>query len=135
MSDSERIASLMALANDDLQAARLLLASVPRQAAYHLQQAAEKIVKALLVREGVDPGRIHQVGRLARELPSTHPLQKPLLEIDRLTVYGTAMRYPQASGHVPKSPSASQLSKDLKTVSALFAAACRHLKLTDDHAR
>ncbi len=114
MSDSERIASLMALANDDLQAARLLLASVPRQAAYHLQQAAEKIVKALLVREGVDPGRIHQIGRLARELPSSHPLQKPLLEIDRLTVYGTAMRYPQASGHVPKSPSASQLSKDLK---------------------
>jgi len=40
----------MALADDDLQAARLLLASVPRQAAYHLQQAAEKIVKALLVR-------------------------------------------------------------------------------------
>ena len=95
MSDSERTASLMALADDDLQAVRLLLASVPRQAAYHLQQAAEKIVKALLVREGVDPGRIHQVGRLARELPSTHPLQKPLLEIDRLTaaVFRCATRW------------------------------------------
>lgn len=40
MSETGRIEALLALAGDDLRAAELLLSGVPRQAAYHLQQAA-----------------------------------------------------------------------------------------------
>jgi hypothetical protein len=31
---------------------------MPRQAAFFIQQAAEKIGKAMLVRDGIDPARI-----------------------------------------------------------------------------
>jgi HEPN domain-containing protein len=40
----------------------LLKSGVPRQAAFFLQQAAEKIGKSLLIREGIDPARIHAIG-------------------------------------------------------------------------
>jgi HEPN domain-containing protein len=55
MSDADRTAAFLALAGEDLEAARLLKFGVPRQAAFFVQQAAEKIGKALLIREGVDP--------------------------------------------------------------------------------
>jgi HEPN domain-containing protein len=62
MSDADRTAAFLALAREDLEAARLLKVGVPRQAAFFLQQAAEKIGKALLIRDGIDPGRIHPSG-------------------------------------------------------------------------
>ena len=129
MSDDDRIKALMALASDDLRSAELLLERVPRLAAYHLQQAAEKIAKALLVHDGVDPQRVHQIGRLAHELGSGHPLRPRLLELDRLTVYGTEMRYPQPSGRLPKPPGEDGLRKDAEAVSALHKAARAYLKL------
>jgi hypothetical protein len=42
MSDADRVASFLALAQEDLKAARLLKAGVPRQAAFFLQQAAQR---------------------------------------------------------------------------------------------
>lgn len=46
MSDADRIAAIMRLAEEELAAARLLSATAPRQAAYFLQQAAEKTERA-----------------------------------------------------------------------------------------
>lgn len=128
MSEAKRIKALLALASDDLRSAELLVAGVPRQAAYHLQQAVEKVVKALLVREGVDPDRIHQIGRLAHELGAAHPLRAELLKLDRLTVYATAMRYPQPSGRLVAAPSPDRLRKDLKDVLELYASARAYLE-------
>jgi HEPN domain-containing protein len=71
MSDADRIASFVA--QEDLEAVRLLKVGVPRKAAFFLQQAAEKIGKAMLIRDGIDPGRIHAIGKLAAELSDGHP--------------------------------------------------------------
>jgi HEPN domain-containing protein len=102
MSDADRTAAFLALAGEDLEAARLLKFGVPRQAAFFVQQAAEKIGQALLIREGVDPARIHAIGRLAAELPETHPLRSELMALDRLSVYATATRYPSPAGRLPR---------------------------------
>ncbi len=41
-------------------------------AAYHCQQAAEKLVKAVLISAGVDPPRWHNIHDLIDLLPSDH---------------------------------------------------------------
>ena len=120
MSDPDRIAAFLALAREDLEAARLLELGVPRQAAFFLQQAAEKIGKALLVREGVDPARIHAIGRLAAELPETHPLKFELMALDRLSVYATAMRYPSPTGKLPPAPDPQIIEAEIHAVADLL---------------
>ena len=53
------VAGYLAAVADDLDAARRLAAPpANRLAAYHLQQAAEKLVKAVLVHRKIHPGQI-----------------------------------------------------------------------------
>jgi len=120
MSDADRIAAFLALAREDLEAAGLLKIGVPRQAAFFLQQAAEKIGKSLLIREGVDPARIHAIGRLAAELPETHPLRPELMALDRLSVYATATRYPSPTGKVPRAPEPDVIASEIQAVARLL---------------
>jgi HEPN domain-containing protein len=120
MSDADRVAAFQALAREDLEAARLLKIGVPRQAAFFLQQAAEKIGKSLLIREGIDPARIHAIGRLAAELPDTHPLKSELLALDRLSVYATATRYPSPTGKLSRAPKREVIEREIQAVSALL---------------
>lgn len=87
----------LAIADVDLKAARNCLRGpepTTKAAAYHCQQAAEKLVKAALVAEGIHPPRSHNIGALVDLLPSGHPLRLPLSELERLTVYAVAYRYP-----------------------------------------
>lgn len=113
----------MALAEEDLEAARLLKVAVPRQTAFFLQQAAEKVGKALLIRDGVDPGRIQAIGKLAAELSDAHPLKAHLLALDRLSVYATATRYPSPTGRLPRVPDQARLESEIGAVSDLLARA------------
>jgi HEPN domain-containing protein len=48
------------MSDEDLAGAKLLLGSVTRLARYHVQQGAEKAVKALFEYRGLNPGREHQ---------------------------------------------------------------------------
>jgi HEPN domain-containing protein len=120
MSDADRVAAFLALAREDLEAASLLKVGVPRQAAFFLQQAAEKIGKSLLIREGVDPARIHAIGRLAAELPETHPLRLELMALDRLSVYATATRYPSPTGKLPRAPEREVIASEIQAVAGLL---------------
>jgi HEPN domain-containing protein len=120
MSDANRVAAFLVLAGEDLEAARLLKVGVPRQAAFFLQQAAEKIGKALLIREGVDPARIHAIGRLAAELPDAHPLKSDLMALDRLSVYATATRYPSPTGSLSRAPEQGVLESEIRVIAALL---------------
>jgi HEPN domain-containing protein len=129
MSDAERVASFLTLAREDLEAARLLKVSVSRQAAFFLQQAVEKIGKALLIREGIDPARVHAIGKLAAELPESHPLRAKLMVLDRLSVYATATRYPSPtqSCRVHRTqPSSRQRSTPCPTCSSRPYPSSRH---------
>lgn len=58
------------------------------------QQAAEKAVKALLIEKGIDFPRTHDVLRLVRLLPEGLLPQQDEDEVDRLSGWAVAGRYP-----------------------------------------
>ena len=87
---------------EDLAAARRLLPNLPRPAAYHLQQAAQKLAKAVLVEAGIVPvPRSHDVGYLAGLLPAGHALAAALAGLADLTEFNIAARYPVGEDLVP----------------------------------
>jgi hypothetical protein len=83
---------------EDLEAARRLTEGVPRASAFHLQQAAEKLVKALLAAE-----RIH-VG-------TAHDWKADLAELDYLSRFATAYRHPSPSGRIAPPPERAVLDQ------------------------
>lgn len=63
-------------------------------AAYHCQQAAEKLAKAVLVQDGIGFPKTHDIAALVGLLPDDHRLKKALGSLEKLTPYGIAYRYP-----------------------------------------
>ncbi|ABD90424.1 HEPN domain-containing protein [Rhodopseudomonas palustris] len=99
MSSNDPI-SWLELAKCDATAARRLLlppASV-QQAAYFVQQAAEKAAKARLIDRGIafprHGGRGHDLVALAELLPGDDALKAAFAEISVITPWATAFRYP-----------------------------------------
>jgi HEPN domain-containing protein len=105
---------------EDLEVARKLLADHPRQGAFHLQQSAEKLPKAVLVVEGLSAPRIHQIGALAALLPAEHPWRPDLAALDRLSSNATAWRYPNPDGGLPTTPSQTELTRSWQEITDLL---------------
>ncbi len=94
---SEAAAAWLAVVDDDLrQVVNNLHGPLPSLAgaAYHCQQAAEKLVKAVLVESRIPFSKTHDIGALAGLLPENHPLKAKLATLAKLTPYGVAYRYP-----------------------------------------
>jgi len=95
--EPDEVKPWLAVVERDLRAARNCLFGpepTTEAAAYHCQQAAEKLVKAALVSQGLAVPFSHDLRLLLKQLPQTWPL-KPLLQpLARLTPYATAYRYP-----------------------------------------
>lgn len=104
---------------EDLAAARQLARTVPRASAFHLQQAAEKLVKAILSSEGVHAGLEHSIGQLVAKLPDGHEWKADLVELDILTQFGTAFRYPTERGRVAHPPERSVLDRYAALIASL----------------
>lgn len=112
-------------AEEDLAAARRLLPDLARAAAYHLQQAAEKLAKAELARGGTVPvPRTHDIGYLAGLLPPGHPLAASLAALAGLTEFSVAARYPVAGEPAPP-PDPDDLSRRAEMVEELLLGARR----------
>ena len=98
----------LAVAEADRRAVRLCLAADPPEAgiaAYHCQQAAEKLIKALLVLADIPFGRVHDLARLGDLAAARYPaLQSLLARIGRMTVWGYAYRYPALEDTAEPSP-------------------------------
>ncbi len=92
----------LAKADDDIRVASLTLAAVPPMpdpAAFHCQQAVEKIIKALLVAAAVTAPRSHDIEMLAEKAAPFYPaLEQQMLSFARLTEWLTASRYPDLGG-------------------------------------
>lgn len=92
------IMAWLAKANGDLIMARRAMAGELQlcdQACYHSQQAAEKVLKALLVASGKKAPRTHDLVALVHLLIPVHGSLSDLLEpAAELTKYSTAPRYP-----------------------------------------
>jgi len=69
---------------------------------FHAQQAAEKLLKALLSEFGIPFPRTHNL-RLLMDLlaDAGHPLPSSLADLDLLTAYGTLFRYEDLPGETP----------------------------------
>ncbi|WP_168220339.1 HEPN domain-containing protein [Azospirillum thermophilum] len=63
-------------------------------AAYHCQQAAEKLVKALLLAADIHPPKTHDIEALVDRLPNGHPLLPLIAPLGRFTEFVTSARYP-----------------------------------------
>ncbi len=105
------VAGYFQLLREDLAAARQLFTGVPRAAAFHLQQAAEKLVKAILSAEGIHVGADHDIGQLIGKLPSDHDWRQDLAELDYLSRFATAFRYPSPSGRIAPAPDRTELER------------------------
>lgn len=82
----------------------------------------------MLIRDGIDPGRIHAIGKLAAELSDGHPLKSELMALDRLSVYATMTRYPSPTGKLPRAPDPAVIEVDISAVADLLDRARTHLE-------
>ena len=84
-------------ADEDLRLAERILADIDfsASAAFHCQQAAEKMAKAVLVAFRADYPRIHDIAELGREVAVIHPdLGQQIADLSGLTDWYITSRYP-----------------------------------------
>jgi HEPN domain-containing protein len=108
----------------DLDAGRRLIAEpANRMAAFHLQQAAEKLVKAVRLSRGVRLTAEHSIELLVEELGQDDPWHAKLIALEPLSVYATTFRYPSPSGKRKDGLSSDEVLRWIKTIAALCAEA------------
>jgi HEPN domain-containing protein len=114
--------AFLELAKRDIEAARLLVGKTGHtgQAAAFTQQAAEKMVKAVLAAEGLAVPASHQIGVLIEPLPIDHEWKAEFAAFDRFTPYATKFRYPTPSGKIPPDPSSAAIKMDIEALAALL---------------
>lgn len=117
---ARRLAALVTAAVRDIGAAHRLLPDMPDQAIFHVQQAAEKLTRAVCEREGIAVGRTHSIGQAAAMLPDGHVFKEDLLGLDNLSAAATAWRYPSPGGWFPAIPDQSDVAAALAGVEALL---------------
>lgn len=108
-------------ANEDAKAVRLLLSSsLNSLAAFHVQQATEKTLKALLTAEAQDVRRIHDVAALA-DLARVHwpDLVRDPFPLVPVNDWYIRTRYP---GIEDDTPAVSEIQEALATVETLMRA-------------
>jgi HEPN domain-containing protein len=111
--------SWLAFADKDRQTCEYIKESPGLRAiaAFHVQQMIEKSLKAILVCQGQNPPRIHDLVRLAALV--TAAVGKSVInadELERINQYYTFSRYPQAfEMDATEEPSAAELTSMVST--------------------
>jgi HEPN domain-containing protein len=114
MSAELLIANYLRIAAEDLEGARLLAASQNRNAIYLCQQAAEKVIRAVVTSEGPDKhaGPRHDLAEMVDLIRDGNPLKRSLRAIEHLSQYATTFRYPVTSSRtkrIKSGPSTQEL--------------------------
>jgi HEPN domain-containing protein len=130
MSDTDRQAAReeaqrwWAVAIDDVRVAQACLAlepPSPGNSAYHCQQAAEKVMKGLLVAAGIGFRKTHDLDELADKAGPHYPKLAPALDQCRpLSSWCTDYRYPPEDDSPP--PSEQEIREAIKVLSGLLEA-------------
>ncbi len=128
MSAELHIANALRLARDDLEAARLLFQADNRNDAYHAQQAAEKMLLALLTSEGIRAERrdAHRIDVLRDLLPDADPFKSRFSRLTYLTVFATTYRYPKDAGRIPMRAERDQLEEALTLLEQILIDLAAH---------
>jgi HEPN domain-containing protein len=114
MSAELLIANLLRVASEDLDAAKLLAEAGNRNAVYLCEQAAEKVIRAVVTSEGQHAGIKHDLAEIVDMVPDDNPLKADLRAVEHLARYATAFRYPVSSSRTKRilpAPSDPELSK------------------------
>ncbi len=115
------VANFLRIADEDLRGARLLAASDNRNAIYLCEQAAEKIIRAIVTSEGHHAGIKHDLAEIVDLVPDDNPLKPGLRAIEHLSQYATAYRYPVSSSktkRIPRPPTPEELRDALENTAA-----------------
>jgi HEPN domain-containing protein len=123
----------LAIGDQDIAAARpCLSASLPLAAiaAYHCQQAVEKVAKALLVAAGTPFPKTHELAALSTLAGPLYPaLAAMLAALEPITVWGFAYRYPpEEEGEAAPSP--AEIAHRLDDIEASSQAAATAVRGT-----
>lgn len=121
MANPRRVRALLDMAEEDLGAARVLLEFSTRSARYHVQQSAEKAIKALLEHRGKNPGREHRFEFLAEMLPDVDAWRSRIQALDVLSPAATTHRYPTAEGRIIRPPARDHVQREIALVEVLIA--------------
>jgi HEPN domain-containing protein len=106
------IANMLRVANEDLEGAKLLASANNRNAVYLCEQAAEKIIRAIVTSEAKHAGVRHELAEMVDLIPDENTLKPLLRKIEHLSQYATAYRYPVSSSRtkrIPRPPDAAEL--------------------------
>jgi HEPN domain-containing protein len=120
MANPRRVHALLDMADEDLAGARALVGISTRLARYHVQQSAEKAVKALLEQRDLNPGREHRFESLAEMLPLDDSWRPRIQSLDALSPAATSHRYPTAEGRVMQPPGLDLVEREIAAVAALI---------------
>jgi HEPN domain-containing protein len=123
MSVEKRVLAFLQLAEEDVNAAELLLAGKNRYAAYHLQQATEKLIKAVLLARRGEAGVEHRIETLLERLPGEDSWRVRLSPFEIYSAYATTFRYPTPGGRIPQDPGEEDVRRDALALRGLLAAA------------
>lgn len=123
------IANLLRIAAEDLAAARQLAATNNRNAVYMCEQAAEKVIRAVLTSEGKHAGIKHQLDAMIDLVPDENPLKPTLRGIEHLAAYATSYRYPTSVGRIVQSPTPVSLTASIAGVAATIDRAAAHFEV------
>ena len=111
-----RVAAFFTTIAEDLEAVDALTSLGNRLAAYHMQQALEKLTKAALLSQGIEAGIEHRLDVLLRRLPDGDACRTRLWPLRGYSTYATAFRYPTPGGRLVDAPPREQLAGDLKAL-------------------
>jgi HEPN domain-containing protein len=121
---SDVVAGWLAVVDDDLrQVVNNLDGPMPSLsgAAYHCQQAAEKLTKALLVEAKIVFPKTHDIAALIGLLPAEHRLKERLKSLEKLTPYGVAYRYPSEDDwEVPSAASIEAWKREIEAIRSMM---------------
>ena len=124
----ERIAAFLQLASEELGVASRIVEEAPRQCAYLLQQAAEKMARAILTAADVPFGPGHNLGQMADALPEDHPWMEKIRSLNKHSPAVTRYRYPTPEGRLLEPPGARRLAQDVKELTDLLKEARQFLR-------
>jgi len=120
-SEAERWFAIVAADIDVARASAGLAHPRLGAAAYHLQQACEKILKGLLVLAGQRIRKTHDLDDLATEATPFHPQWAASFDAMRgLTVWGIAYRYPGMDDVPEPEPTLAEIEAAIKMVEILI---------------
>jgi HEPN domain-containing protein len=114
------IANLLRIAREDLDGARMLNSRGNRNAIYLCEQAAEKLIRAVLTSEKTHAGVRHQLDEMVGLVPEENPIKSRLRELQHLGAYATSYRYTTPTGRIPADPSRQDVEATAKNIEAVL---------------